>query len=54
MFIQEESDHYDLYSEEERQQFLFQVFKHIALGGPVNQVYMYASHDCECQAYSEC
>ena len=34
----EDSDHYELFSDDERAEFLFRVFSHIVLGGPVNQV----------------
>ena len=34
----EDSDHYELFSDDERAEFLFGVFSHIVLGGPVNQV----------------
>ena len=37
MLIVEDSDNYDDFGEN-RSQFLFQIFKHMVLGGPVNQV----------------
>ena len=39
VLLQEESDNYDAYTSGERQEFLFRLFKHLALGGPVNQVW---------------
>lgn len=33
----EDSDNYDTFSEEDRGQFLFRIFKHLTLGGPLNQ-----------------
>lgn len=37
MLLSEESDHYELYSDTEKEQFLFQLFKHICLGGQICQ-----------------
>ncbi|ESP04752.1 hypothetical protein LOTGIDRAFT_229887 [Lottia gigantea] len=37
MLLQEDSDHYDTYSESDREQFLFCLFKHVCLGGQVCQ-----------------
>lgn len=34
----EGSDHYDVFSEAERSEFIFRLFKHLQLGGRVNQV----------------
>ena len=34
----EDSDSYDVFSAKDRAEFLFKVFTHITLGGPVNQV----------------
>ena len=34
----EDSDKYDVFSRDDRSEFLFKVFLHITLGGPVNQV----------------
>lgn len=33
----EDSDNFDMYSETEREEFLFQLFRHICLGGEVCQ-----------------
>ena len=33
-----ESDNYDIFTENNRSEFLFRVFTHITLGGPINQV----------------
>lgn len=38
MLLLEDSDNYDLFSASDRDQFLFRVFKHVCLGGPVCQV----------------
>ncbi|XP_053404284.1 cilia- and flagella-associated protein 300-like [Mercenaria mercenaria] len=37
MLLSEESDHYELYSDSEKEQFLFRLFKHISLGGQICQ-----------------
>ncbi|XP_006820052.1 cilia- and flagella-associated protein 300-like [Saccoglossus kowalevskii] len=37
MLLMEDSDNYEAYSDEEREEFLFHLFKHICLGGPVCQ-----------------
>ena len=37
MLLMEDSDNYDAYSTEERDEFLFQLFKHICLGGAICQ-----------------
>ena len=37
VLLVEGSDHYSCYSEEERRQLLFRMFKHICLGGPICQ-----------------
>ncbi|CAB4023729.1 Hypothetical predicted protein [Paramuricea clavata] len=37
MHLMEESDHYDLFSENEKKEFIFQIFKHICLGGDICQ-----------------
>ena len=34
----EDSDNYDVFGAKDRAEFLFKVFAHITLGGPVNQV----------------
>ncbi len=39
LLLMEDSDNYCLFNEEEREEFLFKILKHIALGGPVNQVH---------------
>ena len=33
----EESDNYDIFNESDRKEFLFQLFKHLCLGGEVCQ-----------------
>ena len=38
MFLMDDSDNYEVYSEEDRTEFLFRIFKHICLGGSVCQV----------------
>lgn len=38
MLLLEESDRYTEFSEEEKGEFLFRLFKHLQLGGRVNQV----------------
>ena len=38
LLLLEDSDHYYVYSDEERDELLFRILKHLALGGPVNQV----------------
>lgn len=38
MFLLEDSDYYTLYSDTEKQEFLFRILQHVVLGGPVNQV----------------
>ena len=38
MFLMDDSDNYEVYSEEDRTEFLFCIFKHICLGGSVCQV----------------
>ena len=37
MLLLEDSDHYDGYSDSEREEFLFRLFKHVCLGGAVCQ-----------------
>ncbi|XP_074657636.1 cilia- and flagella-associated protein 300-like [Tubulanus polymorphus] len=37
MLLSDESDHYDLFSDEDRGQFVFLLFKHLCLGGEVCQ-----------------
>lgn len=37
MLLVEESDNYPLYTEKERAEFLFRIFKHFCLGGSLNQ-----------------
>ena len=36
-FLHQESEHWELYDEEERQELLFLLFKHLVLGGPICQ-----------------
>ena len=38
MLLVEDSDHYSMFSEGDREEFIFRLFKHIQLGGRVNQV----------------
>ena len=38
MLLVEECDHYTEFSEEERKEFLFLLFRHLQLGGRINQV----------------
>ena len=38
MFISDESDFSDIFSEPERDEFIYRIFKHICLGGSVCQV----------------
>ena len=38
MLLLDDSDHYEVYSEKDRSEFLFRIFKHICLGGSVCQV----------------
>ena len=37
MLLLEDSEHYDLYSDTEREEFLFCLFKHLCLGGELCQ-----------------
>lgn len=37
VILMEDSDHYDMFSSEERQELLFRIFQHLTLGGPLNQ-----------------
>ena len=37
MLLLEESDHYCLYSDSEKEEFLFRLFQHLCLGGQVCQ-----------------
>lgn len=37
MLLSEESEHWEMFSEEERGEFLFLLFKHLVLGGPICQ-----------------
>lgn len=37
MVLSDESDFFDLFTENERQEFIFQIFKHLCVGGPVCQ-----------------
>ena len=38
MLLMDDSDNYDVFSEEDRSEFLFKIFKHVCLGGSVCQV----------------
>ena len=51
----EDSDKYDVFSTKDRVEFLFKVFTHITLGGPVNQVFPASdlvSRTCTTSLYS--
>eukprot|EP00729_Bicosta_minor_P008173 gene8173-22696_t len=37
VMLLDDSDHYDIFSEEERSELLFKLFQHLTLGGPLNQ-----------------
>ena len=37
MLLSDESDHFDLYSDTEKQEFLFLLFRHMCLGGATCQ-----------------
>lgn len=37
VLLMEDSDHYDIFSAEERKELLFKIFQHLTLGGPLNQ-----------------
>ena len=37
MLLIEDSDNYDMFTEEERNEFLFQLFRHLCLGGTICQ-----------------
>ena len=37
MLLLEESDNYEIYSDQERNEFIFRLFKHICIGGHVCQ-----------------
>lgn len=45
MLLLDDSDNYEVYSEDDRSEFLFRIFKHICLGGSVCQV-SYDNIDC--------
>ena len=38
MLLLEDSDHFAEFSDNEKKEFLFRLFKHLVLGGRVNQV----------------
>jgi hypothetical protein len=40
VLIIKDSENYDIFGAKDRSEFLFKVFTHITLGGPVNQVYV--------------
>ena len=42
-----ESENYDIFSAKDRSEFLFKVFTHITLGGPVNQVRVSREECCK-------
>ena len=44
MLLMEDSDNYNLYNEKEKNEFLFKIFRHLVLGGPVNQVSHVLNH----------
>ena len=37
MFLSEETDHFDLFSSSEQQEFLYRLFTHVCLGGQICQ-----------------
>ena len=37
MLLLEDSDNYEMYTDEEREELLMRLFKHVCLGGPVCQ-----------------
>eukprot|EP00040_Diaphanoeca_grandis_P011043 m.56518 g.56518 ORF g.56518 m.56518 type:complete len:267 (+) comp22257_c2_seq1:84-884(+) len=37
VMLLEDSDHYDIFTKENRKELLFRVFQHLTLGGPLNQ-----------------
>lgn len=37
MLLMPDSDHYDIYSESERSEFIFRLFRHLCLGGAICQ-----------------
>ena len=39
LLLDKDSQHYHIYSAQDREEFLFKIFQHLVLGGPVNQVY---------------
>ena len=43
MLLLDDSNNYDVYSEKDRSEFLFRIFKHVCLGGSVCQVMI---HSC--------
>ena len=53
VLLQEESDNYNMYTSGEREELLFRLFKHLALGGPVNQVRSASiNHPCNINIFS--
>ena len=51
--LMDDSDHYDIFSEEERSELIFKLFQHLTLGGPLNQYeddigpYVYSTACCD-------
>lgn len=37
LFLNEESENHDLFTESEQSELLFRIFKHLSLGGSMNQ-----------------
>ena len=42
MHLTDESDHYDVFSDTEKSEFIFRIFAHLCLGGDVCQVSGYS------------
>lgn len=38
ILLLEESEQYNVFSDDERQELIFRLFAHLAIGGPLNQV----------------
>ena len=41
MHLMEESDNYNVYTQDEKEEFIFCIFKHLCLGGDICQVLSY-------------
>lgn len=37
VMLMDDSDHYDTFSEVDRNELIFKIFQHLTLGGPLNQ-----------------